>query len=310
MTSSDSSLPKGAKEKCGFVAVIGEPNAGKSTLTNQLVGQKVSIVSSKVQTTRQRVLGIALHQDAQIILIDTPGIFSPKKRLDRAMVAVAWEAEKDADVVMLLTDASDKKQTHTLEILKKMTKINSKQRFFLIINKIDLVSKQTLLELAAQFNTFENIDKIFMISALSGNGVCDLLTTLSETVPQGPWLFPEDQVSDLPQRMWASEITREHLYHNLHQELPYETYVETEAWEEFDNGSVKINQIIYVNRDGQKSIILGKHGSMIKKISQTAREELTSLLDRPVHLFIHVKVAHNWAERSAAYTLMGLQYNS
>lgn len=299
-----------SSQRCGFVAVLGEPNAGKSTLTNQLVGQKVSIVSSKVQTTRQRVLGIALHEKSQIVLMDTPGIFAPKKRLDRAMVAAAWDAGKEADIVMLLIDASDKKQKHALDILNQMEKTHSKQRLYLIINKVDLVSKHTLLDLAAQFSAHKIIEKTFMISALTGDGVSDLLQTLADSMPEGPWLFPEDQVSDLPQRLWASEITREHLYHKLHQELPYETYVETEAWEEFDNGSVKINQIIYVNRDGQKSIILGKNGSMIKSISQSSRQELAYLLGRPVHLFIHVKVAPNWAERTAAYRLMGLQYDS
>lgn len=297
-------------QKCGFVAVLGEPNAGKSTLTNQLVGQKVSIVSPKVQTTRQRVLGIALHQNSQIILVDTPGIFLPKKRLDRAMVSVAWDAGKDADVVLLLIDASESDQKRSHYILKQLAENKSNRRVLLIINKIDLISKEKLLHLATDFGKYEHVDRIFMISALSGDGVSDLMTVLADAMPEGPWLFPEDQISDLPQRMWASEITREQLYHKLHQELPYETYVETEAWEEFDNGSVKINQIIYVNRDGQKSIILGKQGQMIKSISQAAREELTQLLDRPVHLFIHVKVSENWAEKTAAYRLMGLQFNS
>lgn len=298
------------EQRCGFVAVLGEPNAGKSTLINQLVGQKVSIVSPKVQTTRQRILGIAMEQGSQIILIDTPGIFLPKKRLDRAMVAAAWDAGKDADIVMVLVDAGEKDQRRSNYILKQLNESpNKNQRLFLIFNKVDTVEKPRLLELATDFGQYDRVEKIFMISALTGDGVIDLQRLLAEGMPVGPWLFPDDQISDLPQRLWASEITREQLYHQLHQELPYETYVETEAWEEFDNGSVKINQVIFVNRDTQKSIILGKKGQMIKAISQAAREELSSLLDRPVHLFLHVKVAENWAERSGAYRLMGLDFN-
>lgn len=297
-------------QKCGFVAVLGEPNAGKSTLTNQLVGQKVSIVSPKVQTTRQRILGIAIHQNSQIILVDTPGIFVPKKRLDRAMVSAAWDAGKEADVVLLLVDASESSQKRSHHILSEFAATASNKRVFLVINKIDLIPKEKLLQIATDFGKYEYVEQIFMISALSGDGVNDLLVVLSEAMPEDVWHFPEDQISNLPQRMWASEITREQLYHKLHQELPYETYVETEAWEEFENGSVKINQVIYVNRDGQKSIILGKKGQMIKAISQSARTELSHLLDRPVHLFIHVKVSENWAEKTAAYRLMGLQFNS
>ncbi len=301
---------KNQEQRCGFVAVLGEPNAGKSTLINQLVGQKVSIVSPKVQTTRQRILGIAMSQGSQIVLIDTPGIFLPKKRLDRAMVAVAWDAGKDADIVMVLVDVGEKDQRRSHYILKQLNENPSKtQKLFLILNKVDTVDKPSLLDLATEFGQYDRIDRTFMISALSGDGVTDLLSVLTQGMPEGPWLFPEDQVSDLPQRLWASEITREQLYHQLHQELPYETYVETEAWEEFDNGSVKINQVIFVNRDTQKSIILGKRGSMIKAISQAAREELSVLLDRPVHLFLHVKVAENWAERTGAYRLMGLDFN-
>jgi GTP-binding protein Era len=299
------------QQHCGFVAVLGEPNAGKSTLINQLVGQKVSIVSPKVQTTRQRVLGIAMDHGAQIVLIDTPGIFLPKKRLDRAMVSVAWDAGKDADIVMVLADASEKDQRRSHHILKQLNgRISKDQRLILVLNKVDIVEKPHLLQLATDFGQYDRIEKIFMLSALTGDGVEDLLTFLSKGMPTGPWLFPDDQISDLPQRLWASEITREQLYHKLHQELPYETYVETEAWEEFDNGSVKINQVIYVNRDGQKSIILGKKGSMIKAISKAARTELAMLLDRPVHLFLHVKVAENWAERTGAYKYMGLDFNS
>lgn len=298
-------------KRCGFVAVLGEPNAGKSTLINQLVGQKVSIVSHKVQTTRQRILGIAMIGESQIVLIDTPGIFSPKKRLDRAMVSVAWEAGRDADVVMILVDVSEKKQTRSHEIVTKaIANINPNQRLYLILNKIDTLDKTKLLSLTSDFAKYERVDQLFMLSALTGDGVGDLQNKLAQEVPEGPWLFPEDQISDLPQRLWASEITREQLYHKLHQELPYETYVETEAWEEFDNGSVKIQQVIYVNRDSQKSIILGRKGQMIKSLSQSARTELSELLERPVHLFLYVKVAENWAERSGAYRLMGLDFNA
>lgn len=303
-------MQQNQEQRCGFVAVLGEPNAGKSTLINQLVGQKVSIVSPKVQTTRQRILGIAMHEQSQIILIDTPGIFLPKKRLDRAMVAAAWDAGKDADIVMVLVDAGEKDQRRSHYILKQLNgNPNKEQRLFLILNKVDTVEKPRLLDLATDFGQYDRVEKTFMISALTGDGVSDLQELLSSGMPTGPWLFPEDQISDLPQRLWASEITREQLYHQLHQELPYETYVETEAWEEFENGSVKINQVIFVNRDTQKSIILGKKGQMIKAISQAAREELSSLLERPVHLFLHVKVAENWADRSGAYRLMGLEFN-
>lgn len=297
--------------KCGFVAVLGEPNAGKSTLINQLVGQKVSIVSHKVQTTRQRILGIAMTEDAQIILIDTPGIFTPKKRLDRAMVAVAWEAGHDADVVMILVDASESNQQRSHRILSKAVEsIKDNQKLFLILNKVDVTDKPKLLDLATEFGKYDRVDHLFMISALTGDGIKELQAKLSAAMPESPWLFPEDQISDLPQRLWASEITREQIYHKLHQELPYETYVETETWEEFENGDVKIRQVIFVNRDGQKSIVLGRKGQMIKSISQAARMELSHLLERPVHLFLHVKVAENWAERSGAYRLMGLEFHS
>lgn len=292
--------------KFGFIAVLGEPNAGKSTLINQLVGQKVSIVSPKVQTTRQRVLGIAMEGETQLVLIDTPGIFKPKKRLDRAMVASAWDAGRDADQTILIVDASDKNQSRSQEILAGL----EGRRIILILNKVDAADKGLLLKLAEAYHKYEQVVEIFMISALTGDGVNDLMAYLVDKMPEGPWMFPEDEITDMPQRLWASEITREQLYHNLHQELPYETYVETEAWEEFDNGSVKINQVIFVNRDSQKSIILGKRGSKIKEISQAAREELSALLDRQVHLFLYVKVAENWSEKSSFYRAIGLDFNA
>ena len=293
-------------KKFGFIAVVGEPNAGKSTLINQLVGQKVSIVSPKVQTTRQRILGIAISGEAQLVLIDTPGIFAPKKRLDRAMVASAWDAGKDADQIILIVDASQKSQARSLEILKGL----DGRKVILALNKVDAVDKEKLLKIAQQYSAFENVSEIFMISALTGDGVSDLMAHLVEQAPEGIWMFPEDDITDMPQRLWAAEITREQLYHQLHQELPYETFIETEAWEEFDNGDVKINQVIYVNRDSQKSIILGKRGSKIKEISQAARTELTSLLGRKVHLYLYVKVAEDWSEKAAFYRNAGLDFNA
>ncbi|MBX3487210.1 MAG: GTPase Era [Candidatus Paracaedibacteraceae bacterium] len=293
-------------KKFGFIAVVGEPNAGKSTLINQLVGQKVSIVSPKVQTTRQRILGIAISGEAQLVLIDTPGIFAPKKRLDRAMVASAWEAGKDADQIILIVDASQKSQARSLEILKGL----EGRKVILAMNKVDAVDKAKLLKLAQNYSTFDNVSEIFMISALTGDGVTDLMAHLVDQAPEGIWMFPEDDITDMPQRLWAAEITREQLYHQLHQELPYETFIETEAWEEFDNGDVKINQVIYVNRDSQKSIILGKRGSKIKEISQAARTELAGLLGRKVHLYLYVKVAEDWSEKAAFYRNAGLDFNA
>lgn len=292
--------------KFGFVAVLGEPNAGKSTLINQLVGQKVSIVSPKVQTTRQRVLGIAVLGDAQLVLIDTPGIFTPRKRLDRAMVATAWDAGRDADQIILIVDASRKQQERSQEILQGL----EGRKVILVLNKVDTVDKVRLLKLAETYSAYQQVAEIFMISALTGDGVADLAKYLVDRAPEGVWMFPGDDITDMPQRLWAAEITREQLYHKLHQELPYETFIETEAWEEFDNGSVKINQVIYVNRESQKSIILGKRGAKIKEISQAAREELSLLLERPVHLYLYVKVAENWLEKSSFYHSLGLDFNA
>jgi GTPase len=294
--------------KFGFIAVLGEPNAGKSTLINQLIGQKVSIVSSKVQTTRQRVLGIALVGEAQLVLMDTPGIFTPKKRLDRAMVAAAWEAGREADQSVVIVDASQKNQNRSQEILKRLE--GGTHQAILVLNKVDLIDKARLLALAETYRSYASVTDIFMVSALTGDGVADLATHLADRAAEGPWMFPEDEITDMPQRLWAAEITREQLYHQLHQELPYETFVETESWEEFNNGSVKINQVIYVNRPGQKSIILGKRGSKIMDISKAARIELSQLLGRPVHLFLYVKVDENWLEKFSFYRLAGLDFNA
>ncbi len=292
--------------KCGFIAILGEPNAGKSTLINFMVGSKVSIVSPKVQTTRQRILGIALYEEAQLILVDTPGIFQPKKRLERAMVDVAWSASSEADLVVVVVDVQDKNLNRSMSILDQL----KDRPVILVLNKIDQIKKEKLLETAQSFQKYSNISDVFMISALTGSGVDGLVKKLKNQLPESPWLFPEDQITDLPQRLWASEITREQLYHQLHHELPYETMVETEAWEEFDNGSVKISQVIYVNRESQKSIVLGKGGRQIKSISTTARQEMMEQLERPVHLFLHVKVVENWLEKPALYRLMGLNFNA
>jgi GTP-binding protein Era len=293
------------KTKCGFIAILGAPNAGKSTLVNSIVGGKVSIVSSKVQTTRQRILGIAIRNQTQLILLDTPGIFSPKRRLERAMVKAAWDAGQEADALVLMVDVCDS-LTKAFSILE-----SAKDRSItLVLNKVDLIEKEKLFNLIEKFQNFSNISRVFMISALTGDGVEDLVDHLCTLLPEGPWLYPDDHLTDLPQRIWAAEITREQLYHHLHQELPYETMVETENWEEFDNGSVKINQVIYVARDGQKGILLGKKGQKIKDISSSARQELMLHLDRPVHLFLHIKVIEDWMNKRSPYKQMGLEFDS
>lgn len=291
-------------QKCGFVAVIGVPNAGKSTLINALVGQKVSIVSPKVQTTRQRILGIALHAQSQVILIDTPGIFSPKKRLDKAMVSAAWSAQKEGDVVLVVTDASRRDQEGTHKILSYL----ERQEVVLILNKIDKISKEDLISVVAAYQDFLQIKKVFMVSARKKDGVEDVLAYCAERLPVGPWVYPEDQITDLPQRLWAAEVTREQIFLQLQQELPYDTWVETESWDDFDNGSVKVNQVIYVARESQKAIVLGRRGARIKAISEAARHALSYSLERQVHLFIHVKHMENWQERPLAYRMMNLDF--
>jgi GTPase len=291
--------------RCGFVAILGAPNAGKSTLINQLVGSKVTIVSSKVQTTRQRILGITIFENSQLILVDTPGIFSPNKRLERAMVRAAWEASNDADLTILLVDVTQKSLKDAFEIL---TKLNERP-IILVLNKIDKVKPPVLLEIVTKFQAYNNISHTFMISALTGDGVSDLCRFLAQEVPPSPWLYPEDQLTDMPQKLWAAEITREQVFHQLHQELPYNIMVETENWEEFENGSLKINQVIYVAKDTQKAIVLGKGGHQIKAISSAARQEMSVILNRPVHLFLHVKIIDDWMNKPAMYRLMGLDFN-
>jgi len=294
--------------KCGFVAVVGAPNAGKSTLINGLVGSKVTIVSPKVQTTRNRILGVALDGESQIILVDTPGIFgAPKSRLEKAMVRSAWDSLKDAEGIMLIVDVSKKRFEDTESILERLA--HFKKKAVLVLNKIDLIPREELLALAKEFSRPE-IDEIFMISALRGDGVQDIKSYWKKTVPEGPWLFPEDQMSDLSERLLAAEITREEIFHRLHDELPYAIWVETEAWEEFKDGSVKISQLIYVQRESQRPIVLGKGGQQIKAIGAAARKQLIEIFERPVHLFLNVKVKENWIDNPRLYASIGLDFKS
>lgn len=289
--------------RAGFVAVIGAPNAGKSTLVNALVGQKVAIVSPKAQTTRARLMGIAIEGPAQILLVDTPGIFEPRRRLDRAMVAAAWTGAQDADLILLVIDASERVRDELVEGLEK-----SEHPLFLALNKIDLVKKDKLLALAADLTARLNPDKVFMISAAHGDGVPDLKHALAEATPQGPWLYPEEEVSDATDRMIAAELTREQIVNRLHQELPYATAVETETWEDRPDGSTVIRQQILVGRDSQKAIVIGKGGRRLKEIGAAAREEIAHHLGRPVHLFLHVKVNPRWDEDRGLYREIGLEW--
>lgn len=298
--------------RAGFVAVVGAPNAGKSTLVNALVGSKVSIVSPKVQTTRMRVIGIGMAdladgERAQVVLVDTPGIFRiAKRRLERAMVAAAWQGAEDADAVAMVVDAERGVGEETRAILAKL-KAGQAPRF-LILNKIDLVPREKLLALTAELNGLVTFERTFMVSALKGDGVADVMAAFAAAVPAGPFLYPEDQAADLPMRLLAAEVTREQVFLQLHQELPYEAAVETEKWEERGDGSVRIEQTIHVQRDGQRAIVLGKGGTKIKQIGARARHELSHMLERPVHLFLHVKVSARWAEDPAHYRAIGLDY--
>jgi GTP-binding protein Era len=293
--------------RCGWVAVVGAPNAGKSTLVNALVGTKVSIVSPKVQTTRFRVLGIAMAAEAQIILIDTPGIFTPKRRLERAMVAAAWGGASDADVVCLLVDAERGWDDDARAIAARLKEVG--RQAVLVLNKVDLVKRDTLLGLAATINAEGIFTDTFMISALTGSGVADLSRLLAARMPPGPWMFPEDQVSDLPQRLLAAEITREKAFRLLHQELPYSLAVDSEQWEEREDGSARLDQTIYVMRESQKAIVVGKGGRTIKAIGAAARADLEELLERRIHLFLHVKVKEDWTEKRGFYSEVGLDYD-
>ena len=299
--------------RAGFVAIVGAPNAGKSTLVNAMVGSKVSIVSPKVQTTRMRVIGIAMADladgsRAQAILVDTPGIFRvAKRRLERAMVAAAWRGAEDADLVALVVDAERGIGQETRAIIERLKESRSPR--FVILNKIDVVPRENLLALTSELNALLPFERTFMVSALKNDGVGDVLATLSALLPAGPFLYPEDQAADLPLRLLAAEVTREQVFLQLHQELPYEAAVETEKWEDRPDGSVRIEQIIHVQRDGQRAIFLGKGGARIKQIGARARHELAEMLERPVHLFLHVKVSERWADDPAHYRTIGLDYD-
>ena len=289
--------------RAGFVAVIGAPNAGKSTLVNALVGQKVAIVSPKAQTTRSRLMGIAIHEHAQILLVDTPGIFEPRRRLDRAMVAAAWTGAQDADLILLVIDVSEKVRDEVVEGLEKR-----EHPLFLALNKIDLVKKEKLLTFSADLTARLDPEKVFMVSATQGDGVPDLKQALAEAMPEGPWLYPEDEVSNATDRMIAAELTREQVVNQLHQELPYATAIETETWEDRPDGSTMIRQQILVERDSQKAIVIGKGGRRLKAIGAASREEIAHHLGRPVHLFLHVKVNPRWDEDRGLYREIGLEW--
>lgn len=293
--------------QAGFIALIGEPNAGKSTLLNRMVGAKVSIVTHKVQTTRARIRGICMDGAAQLVFVDTPGLFKPRRRLDRAMVAAAWGGAMDADIVVLLVEAHRGISSGVQSILDQLKELGDR-RVILAINKIDRVKSDALLALTQQLNAAFAFEKTFMISAERGHGVPDLRAWLGQELPEGPWLYPEDQIADLPLRMIAAEMMREKLTLRLHQELPYQLTVETESWEERPDGSARVDQVIYVVRDGHKGILLGNKGETIKAVSKAAREELEGFLERRVHLFCKVKVRQKWLEDAARYSEMGLDF--
>ncbi|MRX33405.1 GTPase Era [Aminobacter sp. MDW-2] len=299
-------MPATGGTRSGFVALLGAPNAGKSTLVNQLVGAKVSIVTHKVQTTRAIVRGIATHDTAQIVFIDTPGIFKPKRRLDTAMVTTAWGGAKDADLILVLIDAERGIKGDADAILERLKDV--RQPKVLILNKVDRVDPEKLLKLTATANERVDFERTFMVSALTGSGCKDLLDYLARRLPEGPWYYPEDQISDLPMRQLAAEITREKLYLRLHQELPYSSHVETEKWEEKPDGSVRIEQVIYVERDSQKKIVLGHKGETIRAIGQASRMEIGGILEQKVHLFLFVKVRENWGDDPERYREMGLDF--
>jgi GTPase len=294
--------------RCGYVAVLGAPNAGKSTLVNRLVGAKVSIVSPKPQTTRARITGIAVEDKTQIVYVDLPGIFAPRRRLDRAMVDAAWRGAAEAEVVLLLVDAAAGIDDGLRAIIDGLAE--RKIEASLVINKVDLVKPPILLKLTSELHKLAAFADTFMISASTGSGVDDLKRFILGRMPEGPWLYPEDQLTDLSERLLAAEITREQLFLQLHQELPYAVAVETEKWEERDDGSARVSQVVYVQRDGQKKIVIGEKGARIKSIGAAAREELSKILDRPIHLFLHVKVAETWPEQRDFYTSWNLDYES
>jgi len=292
--------------RCGFVALIGAPNVGKSTLINALVGAKVSIVTPKVQTTRTLIRGIAIEGQAQLIFVDTPGIFAPRRRLDRAMVGTAWGSTQDADLVALLIDSRKGVMDDDEAILRALGDVRPAK--VLVLNKVDLVAKPALLALTQKLNERAGFAATFMVSALSGDGTADLKSWFAAHVPAGPWLYPEDQISDAPARQLAAEITREKLYLRLHQELPYQSTVETEVWKELKGGAVRIEQSIYVERESQRKIVLGKGGQAIKAIGAAARADIAAAIEQPVQLFLHVKVREGWADDPERYREMGLEF--
>jgi GTP-binding protein Era len=299
--------------RCGYCAIIGAPNAGKSTLTNALVGSKVAIVTPKVQTTRMNVKGVAIEGDTQIVFVDTPGIFRPRRRLDRAMVGAAWAGAEEADAILMMADAADlaaSDKSHaasdTAAILQNLK--GGKKKIALVLNKIDGMKRETLLPLMERFHSEGVFEDVFLVSALKGDGVADVAAWVKARMPEGPWLYPEDQAADIPSRLLAAEITREKIYLRLHDELPYASAVETEKWEDRRDGSVKIDQVIYVQREGQKAIALGKGGATIKIIGELARKDMEDLFGRRVHLFLFVKVREDWAENKEHYDQMGLEF--
>jgi len=297
----------GKDRRCGVIAIIGAPNAGKSTLVNALVGAKVTIISRKVQTTRVQIRGIAMQGASQLVLIDTPGIFAPKRRLDKAMVASAWSGASDADQVLVLVDAAKGIDEDVDQLVTKLAGQSKKP--ILVLNKVDRVEdKGRLFALVEQLTAKLPFERVFMIAALTGDGVAELKRYLAERVPEGPWLYPEDELSDIPVRQLAAEVTREKIYNFLHDELPYQMTVETESWKTLRDKSVRVEQVIFVERDSQKSIVLGKGGQTIKKISQASRTELTEIVGAPVHLFLFVKVRENWGQDPERYREMGLEF--
>jgi GTP-binding protein Era len=295
-----------ANTRCGVTAVLGAPNAGKSTLVNRLVGAKVSIVSPKAQTTRTRVLGVAIEGQSQIILLDTPGVFAPRRRLDRAMVDAAWRAAGDADAALLLVDAKRGIDEETRGLIAGLHE--RKIETALALNKIDIAQRPKLLALAAELNGLHAFTDTYMISAETGDGVGDLKKTLAARMPEGPFLYPEDEITDLTERLLAAEVTREHAFRQLHEELPYGLAVETEQWEDLDDGSARIHQTIYVRKENHKRMVIGAKGARIKELGAASRDELGKMLDRRIHLMLHVKVVENWDEKRDFYRLWGLQY--
>ncbi len=301
------------KERFGFVALIGEPNAGKSTLLNKVIGTKVSIVSAKAQTTRTRVLAVAIQDQSQIVFVDTPGIFEAdkKNKMERAIVASAWEGIADTEIIVLLVDVSKKIGASTRLILERLNQDReSKKRYILVLNKIDRIKRDALLDISSSLNDAYNFEATFMLSALKGSGVEGFMKYLAGNVPEGMWHYPEDHLTDMPMRLMAAEVTREKLFKLLHQELPYSLTVETDKWEDFDNGDIKIDQTIFINREAHKKIILGKGGSMIKKIGQQSRAELERIFETTVHLKLFVKVSETWMDDDERYSIWGLNPNA